>query len=61
MEPTEASPHLEPGGWCLDMGALQQVLRDEELARKLQEEEEEQLLRRVRVSHAQTEGNRLSI
>lgn len=37
----------ELGEARLDLGELQQVLRDEELARKLQEEEEK-LLRRVR-------------
>ena len=38
---------LKPEGACLDMGELQQVLLDEELARRLQEEEE-RLLRGVR-------------
>lgn len=37
----------EPGEPSLDMVELQQVLQDEELAHKLQEEEEK-LLRRVR-------------
>lgn len=36
----------EPGEESLDLMELQQVLQDEELARKLQEEEEK-LLRRV--------------
>lgn len=37
----------ELGEASLDLGELQQVLQDEELARKLQDEEEK-LLRRVR-------------
>ncbi|XP_062315386.1 coiled-coil domain-containing protein 187 isoform X1 [Osmerus eperlanus] len=40
-----AGAGLKPEGACLDMGELQQVLLDEELARRLQEEEE-RLLRR---------------
>ncbi|KAF7664177.1 hypothetical protein LDENG_00185680 [Lucifuga dentata] len=45
--PTSAGASLqpEPERTCLDMGELQQVLEDEELARRLQEEEEK-LLRR---------------
>ncbi|XP_046896079.1 coiled-coil domain-containing protein 187 isoform X2 [Hypomesus transpacificus] len=35
-----AGAGLKPEGACLDMGELQQVLLDEELARRLQEEEE---------------------
>ncbi|XP_034550986.1 coiled-coil domain-containing protein 187 isoform X1 [Notolabrus celidotus] len=41
-----ASLQHEPGEERLDLRELQQVLRDEELARKLQEEEEEKLSRR---------------
>ncbi|XP_010889038.2 uncharacterized protein ccdc187 isoform X1 [Esox lucius] len=41
----EAAPQPEEGA-CLNLGALQQVLLDEELARRLQEEEEDRLLRR---------------
>lgn len=48
--PLGASLHTQPGEASLDLGELQQVLQDEELARKLQEEEE-MLLRRVRVYH----------
>lgn len=40
------SPRPEAGEESLDLLELQQVLQDEELARKLQEEEEK-LLRRV--------------
>ncbi|XP_058498765.1 coiled-coil domain-containing protein 187 isoform X3 [Solea solea] len=40
------SLQLDPGEASLDLGELQQVLQDEELARKLQEEEEK-LLRRT--------------
>lgn len=43
--PTGAALQPEKGA-CLDLGELQQVLLDEELARRLQEEEK--LLRRVR-------------
>ncbi|XP_069560440.1 coiled-coil domain-containing protein 187 isoform X1 [Brachyistius frenatus] len=40
-----ASLQPEPSEVGLDLGELQQVLRDEELARKIQEEEDEQLRR----------------
>jgi len=42
-----ASLEQEPSEASLDLGELHQVLLDEELARKLQEEEEENLLRKV--------------
>lgn len=42
-------PEPEPDEARLDLGELHQVLEDEELARKLQEEED-RLLRRVRDS-----------
>lgn len=47
--PLGASLQPESGEASLDLGELRQVLRDEELAHKLQEEEET-LLRRVRDS-----------
>ncbi|XP_029012237.1 coiled-coil domain-containing protein 187 isoform X4 [Betta splendens] len=43
---SEVTPlQLERGNTSLNLGELQQVLQDEELARRLQEEEEESLLR----------------
>eukprot|EP00064_Thunnus_orientalis_P011438 superscaffoldBa00001653_g11469 len=43
------SPQPQPGEASLNLGELQQVLQDEELARKLQEEEEKVLRRRERL------------
>lgn len=42
------SQQPEQGNTSLDLGELQQVLQDEELARRLQEEEKESLLGGVR-------------
>lgn len=54
------SLQLEPGEGSLDMGELQQVLRDEELARKLQEEEERRSkrVRGIRVYSEEIKGLR---
>lgn len=49
LSPIGASLEPEPDEARLDLGELHQVLEDEELARKLQEEEDK-LLRRVRDS-----------